>query len=348
MESAIAEHLRCPRSTPSALREGWQPPYPSYVARFAPTVDRIGMMILGAQFPDSQTVPAEVATARAELLDSLVNHCGAKRFDEVGYVDEAGFRTVATVAYWDDADAYREALEQLRKSWLSDARVDGAAGYFIEAIAPSLDRVETLYSSDRVQGVALLADGLSGDILEHGYWGSARDRLARAQTDRLEPTPETAAVQQDSGRRIVPGRQNLCLIRSGQDWSETDGDERQMYLGDVEPVLRAGMEFLRDDGESIGCYSNRYVRVLDTSGNDTDQSFGLSWWRSLTDLDSWAKDHPTHKAIFGEAMRYLSSLGPAARLRLTHEVMVVQAQDQHFEYVNCHAGTGLLATTPAV
>lgn len=342
MESAIAEHLRRPRSTPSALRDGWAPPYPSYVARFAPTVDRIGMMILGVQFPDIGMLPGDVATARAELLDSLANRCRARRFDDVGYVDDAGYRTVATIAYWDDADLYRLALQRLRTSWLSDALAVGDAGYFIEAIAPTLDRVETLYSSDRVQGVAHVADGLSGDVLEHGYWGSARDRLAKAQTDLLEPALETDALQGDSVRRIVPGRQNLCLIRSGQDWSETDGDERQMYLRDVEPVLRTGMEFLRDEGQSIGCYSNRYVRVLDASGNDTDQSFGLSWWRSLSDLDAWAEDHPTHKAIFGEAMRYLSSLGPAARLRLTHEVMVVDAQDQYFEYVNCHAGTGLL------
>lgn len=30
-----------------------------------------------------------------------------------------------------------------------------------------------------------------------------------------------------------------------------------MYLQDVEPVLREGMEFLRDQGNSIGCYANR-------------------------------------------------------------------------------------------
>jgi aldoxime dehydratase len=47
-------------------------------------------------------------------------------------------------------------------------------------------------------------------------------------------------------------------------------------------------------------------------------------------------------AIFGAAMRYLSTLGPAARLRLYHEVSVVPEGEALFEYVGCRPGTGLL------
>jgi aldoxime dehydratase len=68
----------------------------------------------------------------------------------------------------------------------------------------------------------------------------------------------------------------------------------------------------------------------------------MSWWRSIADLGRWAKDHPTHKAIFGQAMRYLGTMGPAARLRLHHEVIVAAAGEQYFEYLGCHPGTGLL------
>jgi aldoxime dehydratase len=39
-----------------------------------------------------------------------------------------------------------------------------------------------------------------------------------------------------------------------------------MYLDEVEPVLRAGMDFLRDEGRTIGCYANRYMRVIDDRG----------------------------------------------------------------------------------
>ena len=59
-------------------------------------------------------------------------------------------------------------------------------------------------------------------------------------------------------------------------------------------------------------------------------------------LERWAESHPTHVAIFGAAMKYLSQLGPLAKLELYHEVSVVQADEQFFEYLNCHPHTGLL------
>jgi aldoxime dehydratase len=58
-------------------------------------------------------------------------------------------------------------------------------------------------------------------------------------------------VAEGARRRVLP-QANLCLIRSGQDWGDTEADERRMYEQDVEPVLRAGMDFLRDEGLAIG------------------------------------------------------------------------------------------------
>jgi aldoxime dehydratase len=115
-----------------------------------------------------------------------------------------------------------------------------------------------------------------------------------------------------------------------------------MYLEDVEPVLREGMDFLRDQGLSIGCFANRYMTVVDRDGGPTEKSYGMSWWKSLAALERWAESHPTHVRIFGAAMKYLSSLGPAAKLRLYHEVTVARAADQFFEYRGCHERTGML------
>jgi aldoxime dehydratase len=143
-------------------------------------------------------------------------------------------------------------------------------------------------------------------------------------------------------RRLIVAHENLCLIRSGQDWSETRGEERRMYLEDIEPPLHAGMDFLRDYGLPIGCFANRYVSVLDSAGQPTEKSFGMSWWRSLGDLEHWAESHTTHVAIFRAAMKYLSAMGSAAKLRLYHEVTVAAASEQHFEYYNCHPNTGML------
>ena len=230
--------------------------------------------------------------------------------------------------------------------WLGGQHVSGDAGFFLESLRPSVARFETLFSNDRLEGIAHLADTLSGEVAEHAYWGGARDRLPLAQTDLLAPG-DLPAVASDGVRQVVRGQDNLCLIRSGQDWSDTEGSERRMYLDEVEPVLRAGMDFLRGEGRAVGCYANRYMRVIDDHGDPVDKSFGMSWWRSLADLDRWAKDHPTHKAIFGQAMKYLSTMGPAARLRLYHEVTVAAADDQHFEYLGCHPSTGMLRVLPA-
>ena len=60
------------------------------------------------------------------------------------------------------------------------------------------------------------------------------------------------------------------------------------------------------------------------------------------ELERWSESHPTHVAIFGAAMKYLSQLGPAAKLRLYHEVTVARADEQFFEYLKCHPATGML------
>ncbi len=187
---------------------------------------------------------------------------------------------------------------------------------------------------------------MSDLVQEHAYWGGARDRIPLSQTDAMAPAGQAGSVTDGLRRRILP-HENLCLIRSGQDWGDTEADERRLYLDTVEPVLREGMDFLRDSGLAIGCYANRYLDVIDAEGRVLDKRFGMSWWKSLAALERWAESHPTHIAIFGAAMKYLSTLGPAARLRLYHEVSVAAADEQFFEYVNCHERTGMLTATQA-
>jgi Haem-containing dehydratase len=155
------------------------------------------------------------------------------------------------------------------------------------------------------------------------------------------------SILRDGDRVRVKPYDNVCLIRSGQNWSDTEAGERKMYLDDVEPVLRAGIDFLRDEGRSIDCFTNRYMTMLDRAGRPTEKSYGMSWWKGLAALERWSESHPTHVRIFGAAMKYLSSLGPAAKLRLYHEVTVARAADQFFEYRNCHDSTGMLNVVTA-
>jgi aldoxime dehydratase len=340
--SAIPDHLVVERTRPRRGREGVTPPYPSFSARFRPSVRRVVMAYYGVQHRDDapDALRRAARDRLAGLRTTLGSTDGAGSLDRATYVDEAGYRTELLIAYWDEPERYDRWCRST-PSWTDPSGAVRGLGFFAEVLRPSVERYETLFSNDRLEGIGRLADGLSGEVFDHAYWGGARDRLPLAQTDDLDPEGEPASTWRGSRARVV-GQHNLCLIRSGQDWTETEGEERAMYTDDVEPVLRAGMDFLRDEGLSVGCYANRYVRVCDDDGQPIDKSFGMSWWRSLADLDAWAASHPTHLEIFGAAMRYLGKLGPAARLRLYHEVTVAAADEQSFEYLDCHDRTGLL------
>ena len=333
MESAIPAHLTVARTRPGRMKEGYAPPYPSFVARMEPAVRQVVMAYFGLQFRGGAPVGAlDVLDTAFAAVDGPGHHDRAQSTAPDGTTD------LVSIAYWDDPAAFDRWSAAHRESWL-DAR-DGC-GRWIEVLRPTVESHETLFSSlGRPEGIAALAADWSAEVAEHGYWGGMRDRIPLSQTDPLVPEG-TPAVERDGTRVRIRPPGGICLIRSGQDWTDTDDAERAMYLNDVEPVLRAGMEFLRAEGRAVGCYSNRYLTVVD-GGRPVERTFGLGWWRGLADLERWAESHPTHVAIFGAAMRYLSTLGPAARLRLYHEVSVITEGEAFFEYVDCRPGTGLL------
>jgi aldoxime dehydratase len=99
------------------------------------------------------------------------------------------------------------------------------------------------------------------------------------------------------------------------------------------------MVYLRDQGLEAGCYCNRYVQFMDEQGQPIEKSFGISHWRSLAHLESWAESHHTHLQIFGTFMRLVEKL---PNLKLYHEVSVFDAAAQHYEYINCHPNTRLM------
>jgi aldoxime dehydratase len=336
VESAIPAHLAATRTHPRRMKEGYAPPYPSFVARMRPAVRQVVMAYFGLQFRGEPPVGAlDVLDAAFAAADGPGHHDRAREVASDGTVD------MVSIAYWDDPASFDRWSAAHRESWLG---VRDGCGRWAEVLRPTVEEHETLFSSlGRPEGVAVLADGWSGEIAEHGYWGGVRDRIPLSQTDPLAPAG-TATVERDGGRVRIRPHGGICLIRSGQDWADTDDAERAMYLNDVEPVLRAGMDFLRTEGREIGCYANRYLTVVE-DGRPVERTFGLGWWRSLADLERWAESHPTHVAIFGAAMRYLSTLGPAARLRLYHEVSVVADGEALFEYVDCRPGTGLLGAS---
>jgi len=122
------------------------------------------------------------------LRQSFAVDIGPGHHDVAHYIDEAGFDTVIVIAYWDVVEAFHSwlAIPSLADWWNNPGRASDGVGYFREFVCPRARHFETLFStSDRFEEVACLAEGPSGEIREHSYWGSARDRLPIAQIDGL-------------------------------------------------------------------------------------------------------------------------------------------------------------------
>jgi aldoxime dehydratase len=352
MESAIARHLQCPRTRTRRIEDDYTPPYPCWTARADTDVTQVVMAYFGVQ---SQGRELHGKACRSLLLitASFALADGPGHHDLTHYVDGDGYDNMIAIAYWNDPAAYQRWRDsQPVSSWWNDEqRLQEGIGYFREVLTPHMAHLETMFNTpDHIEGVGVVMQGMSGEFQEHGYWGSMRDRIPLAQTDALaaQGQVQIASGTPGFGKRIrISGHDNVAMIRSGQEWSDTDGRERQLYLQEMEPVLAAGMDFLRDQGRSIGCYSNRYMKHIDADGKTLEKSFGVSYWRSLGDMERWSESHPTHVEIFATFMRMVQALAFQLKLAVYHEVTILKPHEQDYEYINCHARTGLMNAVDA-
>lgn len=344
LEPAIASHLRVERTRPLNAPKSFTPMHASYSARFHPRVKTLPMVYLGVQFRKGATNAGDAIT---NLKSALAAAGGPAFWDEASFVDDKDYTNVVLVGYWDDHDTYKNWDKMLPEGWWHrHLAADGAVGAFREAYTPSIMDTETTFSHPCPEGYSRIADRMSGKTDTHEYWGSARDRIPRAQTDALAPRgfPQSHSLRQGEdtlGRHVVvQPHDNLCLLRSGQDWSQTEGGERAFYLEKVKPLLDKGMAEICDEGVRLGCCFNRYMTVQDGTG-PAEKSYSVSAWHSLSALEGWVKAD-THLAIWAAGIRHFKLAGDTAKLRLYHEMMVLKAEDQSFSYFNCHRGTGML------
>jgi aldoxime dehydratase len=342
LEPAIPVHLRVERTRPLNAPVDFTPQHASYSARFDARVKCLPMVYFGIQFRP----PTDASAAIAMLRSGLRAKAGPAFADEARFVDDRGYINVLLVGYWDDRQVFDRWNAALPPGWWYDGlTMDGPIGAFREAYTPSVTDTETTFSHPHPEGYATIADHMSGKTDTHEYWGSARDRIPRAQTEDLEPDggPRASVVpeQETLGRRVdvVPQR-NLCLLRSGQDWSETEAEERAFYLGKVRPLLERGMAEIAYEGLRLGCHFNRYMKIEGTDG-PVEKTYSLSAWLSLGHLEAWVRAN-THLAIWAAGIKHFKLAGDAAKLRLYHELMVLKAEDQSFAYFNCHRDTGML------
>lgn len=106
--------------------------------------------------------------------------------------------------------------------------------------------------------------------------------------------------------------------------------------------LETGMTYLRENAGPTGCASLRYQQTCNSTGATEAEAHALGYFLSLSHLEAWAEQHPSHHTIFSAPTARYKKYGKANQLRTWHEVYVLPAEGQFFEYVNCAPQTGIL------
>jgi heme-degrading monooxygenase HmoA len=250
-------------------------------------------------------------------------------------------------AYWDDLDAHRRWSESEACARLFDGGASPAR--WSETAFLPLTHTEAHFSlKTRETGLGRVPGTHHAFCPMVGYWGAGRDRIPVAARDPLEPgatVPAPTAGQ--PGERSVVAPANLCTIRTSQDWQGAPAEHLEWYREEVEPVLRIGVEHLDAAPLDSGCLSVRYIRETDLSGADTDRTCVLAHFRSMAHLETWARDHPTHHAIFEAAMKMVRRFGDELGIRLYHEVTVLPAGRFRARYLGCGDDAGILRRVEA-
>jgi aldoxime dehydratase len=325
------------------MPEDWQPPAPAWQAKWDKEDDFVvGYFGIQAESVKPLSDWAEVA---------LKAEHAPMRVERGTFIDKKNVKTHLYTIYWKMSEYQLWwALEANCAWWKSTDRENDGVGYFREIITMSRERFETLNSSPVPHGISATADEMEGPIEEHGYAGGMRDRIPLSATQSLRNAFDTN-VKLDSHsftnekRVVVIPPKNMCVIRSGQNWTECDDDQRHVYLSKVHPTLKKGMAFLQNNPEKTSCFSMRLVDVKDQNWQPLDQTFGLGYATDVYAFEEWAKSHPTHIAILDRFMEMVVSFGENLQLKLWHEVIVLPSSGCEFEYIGCHADTGLLAYT---
>ncbi|KAF2216613.1 hypothetical protein CERZMDRAFT_33241 [Cercospora zeae-maydis SCOH1-5] len=356
LEHAIPRHLQTERTIPAKTPENFMPPFPAYTCRFPETAKDLVMAVIGVQHEGDVELQGPDYEKLVSFVGKGTEQSRPKYWEAAAVTDDRGFRNEVVIPYWQNkADFEQWKSDSGFDQWWASLTAEPNRGWFVEVFLPTLDRFETVFSDNVVpEGAAYMRSSMSGEMQQHVYWGSMRDRLAAAQTDHLagerafpKSATERAEKGDTKGKRVrVSGRQNLAIIRSGQDWSNTTPHERKLYFETMHPVLTKGMMFLRDEGEEVGCISNRFMDCMHKTspGQITERTFGLAYFDELSNLEKWSKQHKTHLDIFGRFLQYAKELENNVSLRLFHEVMVVKPEQQFFEYIGCHDTTGMLAS----
>jgi len=222
---------------------------------------------------DAHLKDLHAALEGADVRDLVVSDTGG------------GLLETVCIAYWREADAASATLasEAFSAFWQQHSTEGLCYGLFKECTNVPFERSETLFSGPvHDHGYSQLREGIVGPIPHHQYWGGMRDRIPLSAQDPFEVPGPIRMIGQSDHHHVVEAHENLCIIRSGQDWSQCDAEQLAEYQKQIEPALKAGMAFLRDQGSEVNCYACRYMKDLALDGSDPKRSCGLAYFKTMT------------------------------------------------------------------
>jgi len=332
-----------PQRNQNNMPEDFEPPVPAWAADWATDATSLTTGIFAVQGEETEPFNMWISSAlyNAEFAPELI--------DKAQFTDLNGIVNTVYIAYWRNENQRAWwSNQEISSWWQSDDRLSENVGYWYEHYTIAIERLETLHSTPNAHGVANLATDLEGPIDEHGYSGAARDRIQQSRDKDLSNALDVKSLkltsQSSNGGKhitVIPPAK-MCVIRSGQDWVHCEDAERNFYLNEVHPSLVEGMSYLSNHPQESRCLSMRLMHSLDADGNKLDQTFGLGYAIDILAFEKWAKSHPTHLKIFGSFMSHASTFGDNMKLKLWHEVSVLDQNAGQFIYINCHSNTGLL------
>ncbi len=324
----------------NSMPENWTPPAPAWRSLWQDDNESwvCGIFAIQGDSPLSLEDWAQRA---------FIGNSAPKLLEQGKFHDNTGKCNFIYIGYWRQADYQKWWVKE--KAWWSSAEIMlNSLSVWREIIIMPTERLETLHSSENNHGLACLASELEGPILEHGYPGAARERIPCSSLESIKNKDDIwrdCKIQvEDNGRRvIIKPPKNICVIRSGQDWSHSGEEQKKHYLTRVHPILKKGMQYLSNNPIESNCASMRFVTKTNENWLPLEQSFGLGYATDIYAFEKWAKSHPTHLAIFDRFLQMADRYNENLELRLWHEMTVIPDNGCEFEYINCHSNTGLLA-----
>lgn len=326
--------------------EDYVPPYASYTSIFPDGWTDYVMAMIGVQIAPG----ANGSSMLDELAQALAVQPEPLHVERVVEIDALGYCNEIHMAYWQDAESYRQWLASAPVSRMFSTIREGGVGIWREGIVAPADNVDPCgFGSSRQWGVGRHVKLIWERY--HAYYGAMRDRIPNGRNEEIEG-PDDLLVQQDAsqtlGRRLtVSVPHNICFIRAVLGWNTASVPQRDIFIDEMLPVYETGVYYLRDNAVDAACPSARVIKAGANNPDNGVDAETLAWFTSLKALEKWTHHHETHAAIFNKSVEIAQKFNFKVDLDIGHEVVVVPAGGVDTDYNNCHSATGLLRFYPS-